>query len=334
MTTTRKDILLGLIPEAPASRTAPELLSDIERTAPGFSATLRTIQRELDALQDTPGLQREDSKPHRWSWGPGRKRATLARMEPEAALAFGLLEQHLDALIPNAVRTHLEPYFLKARDVVGEMSHSRLKRWKNRTTSCSRAFPLLLPEVEPAVLRAVQESLLDRVQLAMHYQSAGADQPRVYTVHPQGLVLSDGVFYLVATVAKYDDLFQFALHRMHAAAATTESSRDVPGFDVEAYTRDVEGFHFGSGDTIRLKLRVRGFLALHLRERPLAGDQKIKNIDDEWSELTATVAESWQLEWWLRSFGALCEVVRPVRLRRVMADEAREVCRVYDEEVR
>ena len=331
MATTRKDILLGLIPEAPASRTAPELLNDIKRTAPGFSTTLRTIQRELDSLQDTPGLQREASKPHRWSWSPGRKRPMLTRMDPEAALAFGLLEQHLDALIPNAVRVHLEPYFLKAKEIVGEMPHARLKRWKNRTTSCSRAFPLLLPEVDPGVLRAVQESLLDRVQLAMRYQSAAATQPREYTVHPQGLVLSDGVFYLVATVAKYDDLFQFALHRMRAAATTTESSRDVPGFDVNAYTRDVEGFHFGRGDDIRLRLRVRGFLTVHLRERPLASDQTVKSIDDQWSELTATVTESWQLEWWLRSFGTLCEVVRPARLRRAMADEARDVGRMYDE---
>src|SRR5690606_15269474 len=118
------------------------------------------------------------------------------------------------------------------------------------------------------------------VQLGMHYQSAGAEQPRDYTVHPQGLVLSDGVFYLVATVAKYENLFQFALHRMREATVTTEASRDIPGFDVDAYTRDAEGFHFGSGDTIRLRLRIRGFLTVHLRERPLAGDQKIKNMDD------------------------------------------------------
>jgi predicted DNA-binding transcriptional regulator YafY len=323
------ETLLALIPEVPGHVTTPELHAMVKRHAPTKPPTPRTIQRRLEYLLDAKlDLVRVDSKPHRWSWRAGTKRNGLTRMDPATALAFGMLEQHLHDLIPAPFRDDLTPLFRKADDIVQAIPHARLKRWKARTTTASSAFPLQLPKLRSDVLRSVQDALLDRTQLVLSYRRAGDDEPSEYDVHPQGLLLVDGVFYLVATVDEYTDLLQFALHRIERASATTMTSRDAPGFDASRYVCETQALQFPSGMT-GLRLRVRGFLSLHLQERPLSEDQTMRQIDEDWWELRATVPESQQLEWWLRWFGAQVEVLAPARLRLKMAANAHEVDTIY-----
>lgn len=324
------ELLLQNIPEAPASITAPELARISARHLSSPAPSLRTVQRNLERLRDVyPGLQREDSKPHRWHWKPGSKLGGRARMDPATALVFGLLEKHLDGLVPTPFRADLEPLFRKANEVAQKLPQTRLQRWKARATTTTSAFPLQLPAVRPDVLAEAQGALLDRSQLQVTYRGNGQEQSREHLLHPQGLVLVDGVFYLVATVGNHTQPCQFALHRIECARATGESSRDLPDFDASTYVNQGKGLLFKSGETMKLRLRIRGFLPLHLRERPLAEDQTLRPIDDDWWELRATVPESAQLEWWLASFGAQVEVLSPVRLRRRMARWVSETHALY-----
>ena len=48
---------------------------------------------------------------------------------------------------------------------------------------------------------------------------------------------------------------------------------------------------------------------IHLLESPLSKDQIVMDLDDEY-EITATVVDTEQLNWWLRGFG---DAVRGVR---------------------
>jgi predicted DNA-binding transcriptional regulator YafY len=336
MTTAALDeLLLQSVPEAPANISAPELARFAARLLAAPAPTLRTIQRTLERLrQSYPDLWREDSKPHRWQWKPGTKRGGLTRLDPATALVFSLVEKHLDGLIPPPFRAELESLFRKADDIAQKLPQTRLKRWKSRATTTSSAYPLQLPTVEAQVLTEVQRALLDRTQLTVTYRGSGQDLARDHLLHPQGLVLVDGVFYLVATVGGYSQPCQFALHRIERAQGTTEASRDLPGFDASAYAREEMGLLFKSGKLIKLRLRICGFLPLHLRERPMARDQTILPIDDDWSELRATVPESAQLEWWLASFGAQVEVLAPVGLRRRMARSASALHSMYARDLR
>ncbi|WP_449425490.1 hypothetical protein [Rhodanobacter lindaniclasticus] len=49
----------------------------------------------------------------------------------------------------------------------------------------------------------------------------------------------------------------------------------------------------------------------------------------EEQRLHATVANTDQLRWWLRSFGPNVEVVKPASLRRKLAEEFAEMAELY-----
>ena len=329
-------LLLENIPEHPGTITSNELADVLERiartrgeTLPQPRSLLRTIQRALNRLADTPALICEDSKPNRWSWQAGRKRQTLMRLDSATALAFGLLERHLDRLIPEPHRSELAPLFAKAEEAVNTRLDTRAARWKTRTASATAAFVLPPPNVKPDVLHEVQTALMERRQLALDYRKPGAVTPRRHLLHPQGLVLCGGVFHLIAVVDGYEEPIQFVLHRAEHAEATPQPSRDIPGFDAAHYVGAQRGLQYVTGKTLRLRLRISGYLATILRERLLAPDQVIKPIDDEWHQLTATMPESEQIEWWLASWGDACEVLAPARLRQRMLSRLQATLGLY-----
>lgn len=333
-----EQLLLEKIPEHPHSIATNDLLDAAERAENERTQTLcnrdalqRRVQRALDRLMDQQnlGLQRDDSKPYNWSWLPGKKRQFKISMDTATALAFGILRRHLDSLIPEPQRAELQPLFDKAVEVVQRNVDTRIKRWETRAAIAPAVFSLRPPDLKPDVLDRTRLALLERNQLIIDYRKPFSDQARRHQVHPQGLVLCDGVFYLFATVGERTEPTTFVLHRIENAQVSSATSRDIPGFDVNQYVGHQRGLQFLTGKTTTLRLRTGHFLAHILRERPLSDTQKIRELDEDWCEVTATVPESEQLEWWIGSWGDQCEVLAPKRLRDRMAERAKHVHRFY-----
>lgn len=66
----------------------------------------------------------------------------------------------------------------------------------------------------------------------------------------------------------------------------------------------------------------------YLSETALSEDQTLQE-DDKGFQLTATVSDSWQLRWWIRSQGAGIVVVEPVELREEIFDGLRDALNSY-----
>ncbi len=117
---------------------------------------------------------------------------------------------------------------------------------------------------------------------------------------------------------------------MSNAAPLDEAAAAVKGFDFERYVREEKSFEYPAGKTIHLELIVEPWLARHLEERRLSEDQVIAPIrGSENSRVTATVMDTEQLLWWLRSLGTDVEVVKPAALRKRMAAHAKTLSGKY-----
>ena len=63
--------------------------------------------------------------------------------------------------------------------------------------------------------------------------------------------------------------------------------------------------------------------------RRYLSDQTARTLDDGRVEVMATVIDTKQLRWWLTGFSDALEVVEPIGLRKVMAEQARAVAIMY-----
>jgi predicted DNA-binding transcriptional regulator YafY len=257
-------------------------------------------------------------------------------MDVETALVYQLLERFLEPLLPRVLWARLLPQFARAREQLQTHSSAGLAQWNHRVAVDPGTQPLMQPPLDGKTLGAVNSALLESRQLAFDYRRAGADRtapPKHHVVAPYGLVLRGQTLYLIArpTLGRQSsDPLAFALHRMTEAKVTAARAIVPPTFNLERDVAAAGAIGIQQGAPIRLELRVTPWWAEFLSESRLSDDQVIAQIrgsDDR--RVTATVANTEQLCWWLLSLGREVEVLKPAKLRRKMADETAASARRY-----
>ncbi len=249
----------------------------------------------------------------------------LPGMSTSEALSLRLVEDTIKSLLPLSMLEGLEGRFRQAeKQLVALGKENRNTKWASKVRVVTPTMPLIPPVIDPAVLATIQEALLSDMQVEVAYQAMNNGEDKQVTLHPLALVHRGPVIYLVATAFEYDDIRLFAMHRIHKAWQTFETAKRPANFDLDEYIQ-AGGLQFSAGKSIRLSAWVSDYLARILEETPLSTDQQLK-ADGDLTKLTASVADSWQLIWWLMSYGDNIEVIAPVALRRkisgLLADAA------------
>ena len=320
--------MLGLIPVLPRKITATQLHEKLK--AQTFEIDKRSVERDLHKLSLTFPLISDEAKPAGWSWSERDKAFTFPPMSNEAALIYELLSRYLKPVVPPSMLAVMEPEFAQARRTLNDLRESPVGRWQRRIAVLPFGQQLIPPQVKPDVLSVAYEALLNSRQFEAHYRALGDKLAKPLVLNPLGLVYREGVFYLVATVWNYTDPRHLALHRMSKASPRSEHAIVPKGFDFEHYIREEKSFDYPLGRQIKLEFKVDEWLARHLGECRLAEDQQIRPIPgSEQSRIIATLDDSEQLFWWLRSLGPSLEVIKPVSLRKKMAESVAELSNIY-----
>ncbi|WP_018866207.1 MULTISPECIES: YafY family protein [unclassified Thioalkalivibrio] len=317
----RRMLLLGMIPRQPRRVSAPALVDHLQ--ARGLPTTLRTIERDLEALSGFLPLGRDErDRPYGWYWLSEAPLQDVPALDPETALTLQILDAHAARLLPPSARERLKPQIARARDVLDAAGQdSGLSLWPERIRILSNGPPLDPPEMPKGVFPVLQQGLLERRCLDITYRSRSRGRVKDHRIHPLALVFREPVTYLLATIEPHQDVLHLAAHRIEAATLTDRPAGDPDdGFDLDELIRD-GAFDYPEGDLIELELRVSAELAYHLREARLSEDQSIQCGSDGISRVTATVRDTARLKWWLLGLGAAVQVVGPTALREAIAEE-------------
>ena len=296
-------LLVELLRRIPRGRkiTTSELHQQLKSA--GFERDLRTIQRQLEILSQHFDIERDDrSKPYGYRWLERAQGLAVPHLTPQESLLLQLAEEHLKHLLPTRLMQSMDSFFTQARRNLGDSANSSLEReWPRKVRVVATSQPLLPPKIEAGVLEAVSEALYANRWLSLDYQNA-AGKRKPIKVMPLGLAQQGPRLYLVCRYEDFDNERSLALHRIRKAEVSTLTFERPSEFDLQKYDADGR-FGFGEGRRIRLQFCIEHDAGFHLRETPLSKDQQIREVDDCWMEVSATVVDSAMLEWWLRGFG-------------------------------
>ncbi|MFZ4534946.1 helix-turn-helix transcriptional regulator [Propionivibrio sp.] len=320
--------LLRRLPPRGPGKTAKQLADELKDA--GFAVTKRTVERDLANLYDAFDLVCNNAGvPFGWHWisgaCPEMPGLTLAE-----ALSLRLLENYLKPLLPVSILSVLAPRFnsaAKKLDVMAE--ENAMARWTDKVRAVSPSLPFLPPKIADGVLETVQEAVLLERQLDVDYQAFNAPEATEQQLHPLAIVQRGPVTYLVATAFDYDDIRLYAAHRILAAKVSEEPAKRSKDFDLDAYIAQ-GALQFGKGETVRLEAHVSEGLACVLRETPISEVMTLEPEGSEW-RLVATLADSWQLQWWVLSQGSGITVISPEGLRNAIAEELAQALAGYKE---
>lgn len=310
--------LLRAIPRHPRKRTAKELQEWLEEA--GFEASLRSVQRDLNDLATLFPLTADDrERPFGWSW-TGDAVFDLPGMDTATALSFELTGQFLEELWPQGAFRDLAPYQKRAREVLQHVDREGLKSWTDKVRLLPRGLKLHPPEIRANVLEAVYRALLEERRFEADYCPRGTTESRTYEVNPLGLVVRDGILYLVATLWRYSNPVHLAVHRLERVNLLEATTWWPEDFDLDTHIAE-GGFRYPRSEaTIQLRALFSHAAAWHLAETPLSEDQALTETEDG-VEVLATVQDTEELKWWLQGFGDAVMVLGPEEL----VDEFREM---------
>lgn len=320
--------MLKLLPTRPPGMTAKDICQQLNDE--GFEVSKRQVERDLEQLSHSFALICNDKgKPYGWHWMEGAG-ADMPAISAAEALSLTMVEKVLKPLVPTTVLKSMAPRLNQAKDKLTKLQQgASFGDWQNKVAYVPATLQQQTPKLSDEVLSNVQLALLHNQCIDVSYQpGAKPDALKSYTLHPLAMVQRGVSTYLVACVDPYDDPRLFALHRMQQATPRDHKPvKTPPGFTLKHYI-DQGGLQFSDGNTLQLKARIDHKLAMHLTETPLSDDQHITTDGDK-HLLSATVADSWQLDWWVKSMGAQIEILQPASLRTSIINDLQQALDNY-----
>lgn len=317
--------MLQLIPRSPGRISTPVLLEKLRER--GFQVDMRSLQRDLrDRLAlHFPLICDDSSKPYRWFFDRDFH-CNLPALDVPSALTLVLGEEYLKGLLPPVVVGQLAPQFRDARQLLDGLEANGLSQWAKRVRAIPNGKTLIPAPLDEDTWQVVSEALLSHRAVDVTYRSRSADERKQLTLHPQGMVSRHSVTYLLATVNDYDDIRQFALHRIEQVSLSKAKWRDAEGFCIDDYIASGAFGYLLSKEPVLLRARIQPHVAWLLSETPLSDEQSLTQLaDTDWQLLEARVPDDQQTLWWLKALGASVEVLEPLAWREEILADAKRV---------
>ena len=300
----------------------------------GYDIQIRSVQRDLWELSTVFPIDLNDKNPrdYGWRWRKGENLNIQGMGSPEA-LSICLVEKQLQQMLPTAMLDSMRGIFNLARkslDDLEKQSNDRAKSWMNKIRLVPTNQALMPPLLKPEIQSEIYSALLDNLQILVKYKNAESTQAKEYVIHPLGLIMRGPVSYLVASAKDYNEPLLYAFHRFQKVTVLDEKCKVPKGFNLDNVIEAGFADFRIENEPIKLELRCAEGVAFYLSETPLSKDQKITQMDNGWSKLTATVNNTRQLRWWLLGQGAGVEVIGPKNMRREIKDELQKSCNLYE----
>ena len=294
----------------------------------GFDISLRTVQRDLNALARRFPIEKNNANPQGWRWCDDAPLQSLPHMNLSQAVAFNMVEANLTQLLPPAILDELFPWFDLARRQLknSKVTHS----WIDRVRIEPATQPLIAPHIDLDSKDNIYHALFYQLQVQACYTRSNKLEASEYTLNPVAIIQRGVIIYLLAT--RTDDpeaiIRTFALHRFASVELLDTSAQTPENFQLDSYL-DAGGMGFthpllsqlpDHGKNTAIKLHFTKNAGRSLTESKLSDDQTVTINDDDTLTVTATVNLTSQLVWWLRGFGKGLLATQPALLYQAVTD--------------
>ncbi|WP_442967637.1 helix-turn-helix transcriptional regulator [Psychrobacter sp. PP-21] len=297
----------------------------------GFDISLRTVQRDLNALAKRFPIEKNNANPQGWRWKEDAPLQSLPHMNLSQAVAFNMVEANLTQLLPPVILDELFPWFDLARRQLknSKVTHS----WIDRVRIEPATQPLIAPHIDLDSKDNIYHALFYQLQINACYTRSNKSEASEYTLNPIAIIQRGVIIYLLATRTDDPDVIirTFALHRFDSVDILESTAQTPDNFQLDTYLDEGSmGFShpfFGElaerGKNTTIELQFTQQAGRSLTESKLSDDQVVIANDDGTLTIKATVNLTSQLVWWLRGFGNGLLDAKPELLYQAVLDKPR-----------
>jgi predicted DNA-binding transcriptional regulator YafY len=290
----------------------------VKAIAERLNVTKATIERDLATIAHEFALLEE----------PVGKQKKLYRINEEIraleSLTFGVGEllaiyaalASIASLAGTPIHQDLESVLLKIRGFLGPGHSGGLNALQRVFAPHARGFVDYGPHGDH--IDDLADAIARRRVCKIRYHAAWKDTTRTHQVKPLRLVWHKASLYLFAALGERVRITTFAVHRIQELEQT-DSVFDPPrGLDVDEHISQAFGI-FVSDLQEEVEILFDAEIAWRVEEQTFHPDEQKERRPDGKLVYRVRSSAQWEIIPWVRSFGALAELVAP----RVWRDELR-----------
>jgi len=170
------------------------------------------------------------------------------------------------------------------------------------------------------IIDALRRGMIEQKRCAVKYDSFRSGKKRDYNLDPLRFFENNGGLYIFAYITEYQEIRTLAVERIERLQMTENSFEYPENFDPEKLLSSAFGIIFDR--PFQAKVRFAREVAPYIRERTWAPNQRITENEANGSLILEMVTSGWlDVKRWVMSYGMHAEVLKPLEMRREIAEE-------------
>jgi len=291
----------------------------VKDLADKFGVSKPTIERDIATLQhDFAILDEEAGKQKRLYRIDQQIRALeTLRFGVGELLAIYAALAGSPTLAGTPIYDDLQSVLLKIRGSLGSGHSGGLDALQRVFAAHPRAFVDYGAHGEH--IDELTDAIARRRVCKLRYHAAWKGTTRTYLVLPLRLVWHRSSLYLLACLGDPPRLTTFVVHRIQLLEKTEDLFEPPPGIDVDAHVAKAFGI-FVSDLEEEVEILFDAEIAWRIEEQIFHPDEKKHRLSDGRLVYQIRTSAQWEIIPWVRSFGALAELVAPRVWRDILHD--------------
>lgn len=283
-----------------------------QELADRFEVSLRTVYRDLRSLE-------EAGVPLYGEAGVGYSLVEGYRLPPvmftkEEANSFVAAEKLVKQFTDKGFGNSFESAIFKIKSVLRDAEKDRIAALESHILIGGSHKPF--NDSVPNALELIFESLTEKKQLILNYQSLQNDRPEIRNIEPVGLFHENQFWYIMAYCHLRRDYRQFRLDRIHGITRSDKPFSRSHG-SLEEYRKKENG-----GGKIRVRIQIEKKIARYLKhDRHFYGFVSESDTGDtvEMIFMTRDIEEGFPR--WYLMFGDYARILEP----EILKDRVKEI---------
>ena len=168
-----------------------------------------------------------------------------------------------------------------------------------------------------------------RRKVEIHYDSFAESEKIRTRLSPYRLMFSRRSWYVIGRSALHKETRTFNIGRILELLPLDDHYRVPRGFSIDRYLGNAWHLIRERGPDCEVRVRFSKMVARNVAEVGWHSTQKLKFNDDGSLDYRVTVSGLNEISWWILGYADQATVLRPAKLRRMIADRARRMVGLY-----
>jgi predicted DNA-binding transcriptional regulator YafY len=227
------------------------------------------------------------------------------------------------------------PFFGAARSAALKIQGALPASMRREIQSLARCINIRLnplDRLEGAELTYQQlvESLAERRVARIRYRSLTEWDEIETKLRPYQLLFNRHTWYVIGRSSLHGGTRTFNLGRITGIELLQQKYARPRAFSIERYLGNAWNIMPGSGPDESVVLRFASMVANNVAEVTWHKTQRLERLDDGSLNFHVRVSGLNEIVWWILGYGDQVEVIRPAKLRKLVAQRAKNLSQLYE----